>query len=395
MPQALLLALVIPFCAVVLTSGFWVPLLFWLHQRRVDRRFAALGAELGATREGDRLVVPTFEHGAVVRLHVPSRSSPWVLEVAIPLRGDELAGPPVLLRAEGGLDRLGKRLGLNREVQIGDAPFDRAVYIETDAPDEAVRGLLGDEARRRAVIEILGAGFSVIHVHTGGARVSASRPRPGAVHLASETVRRVAQSLALLAPAVPAPVVPADGSSPKRRPVLAAAFVVLFLAGLVAFFGAPMGMLAIRDACTPLTDDVYYAALDVAGALFLAALPMVALAVRGHSDSLRTFVVAALALLYALPFYTMGTFLGLNAGLDGSRPARHPSRVLEQWVTHGKQAGNHLRFAALRRGEEPIERTVDAATYARFVKGDAAFVITGEGALGWEWIEGVEPARKR
>src|SRR4051812_49357906 len=43
--------------------------------------------------------------------------------------------PPVYFRKENGRDRAGKLLRLNRELQTGDDEFDRAIYIESDAPE--------------------------------------------------------------------------------------------------------------------------------------------------------------------------------------------------------------------------------------------------------------------
>src|SRR5688572_19472058 len=46
--------------------------------------------------------------------------------------------PELTIRPEGGLDRAGKRLGIDREVQIHDDALDRAVYFETALPAPAV-----------------------------------------------------------------------------------------------------------------------------------------------------------------------------------------------------------------------------------------------------------------
>lgn len=80
------------------------------------------------------------------------------------------ASLPIVLRRETWFDGLGKRLGINRGVEVGDRAFDALVYIETQAPDEAVLHLLGGERRRHAVVEILAIGFTRVEV-------TAARPR--------------------------------------------------------------------------------------------------------------------------------------------------------------------------------------------------------------------------
>src|SRR5690349_12813716 len=108
MPHPILLVLVIAFAAVVLSSGIWVPLLFWYRQRQADRRFAALAAGLGVPRVGDTIEIEASGHRFQVSLHVPFRNSPRIIEVAIARpAGGRGAGPHILLRVENGLDRFG------------------------------------------------------------------------------------------------------------------------------------------------------------------------------------------------------------------------------------------------------------------------------------------------
>lgn len=69
----------------------------------------------------------------------------------------EIAPYTILMRHEGGLDRAGKNMGVNREVQLGDAAFDKDVYIETDGQDDDVQRILRSAGVREAVREIVTA----------------------------------------------------------------------------------------------------------------------------------------------------------------------------------------------------------------------------------------------
>ncbi len=399
MLRLLLIILLVPIAAVMATSMVWLPLLFWYRERQAQRRAEALAAELGAGMQGAQLLLPAFAHGCTLRLE-PSRNAPWVLEVAIPDPGApplaSFSSPRILLRSEGWADRLGKRLELNREVQIGEPDFDRAVYIESDAPDHVVACVLGDPARRRAVLDVLAAGFAEVRIHDGSSLVAASRPRPGAVHLRSAVVRDVARCLAVLAPAIPAreplaDAVPAGAGGCVRG----AAVLLLGLAILAGLLGAAGVMVTIRDAYPPVTGDVYLLAVPVGASLVVVALLLLALAVRGRSTSFRVFVMVGALIVYAVPCYTVGAFLGINGAGDISKPALRPSRVVDRWATTGKNAGRHLRLAGLRRGDAPFELEVDASTYDKLAAGNAVVVTTGAGALGWEWIRRIDPAPKR
>src|SRR5207253_2532663 len=69
------------------------------------------------------------------------------------LRLPTAALPRMEFRRERGLDRFGKTVGLNRELQTGNAEFDAAVYIESDASAEAVKPFLDQPQLRAAVLE--------------------------------------------------------------------------------------------------------------------------------------------------------------------------------------------------------------------------------------------------
>jgi hypothetical protein len=213
------------------------------------------------------------------------------------------------------------------------------------------------------------------------------------VHLRSAVVDEVARHLEVLASAIPAREVPADAAPLGAGGCLRLAVaVVLVLAVLVGFVGAAGVMGVLGDAYLPLDRDFYRVVVPVGAGVWLLALPLVGLAVRGRSDSFRLFIALAAVLIYAVPCYTVSTILVVNGACDGSAPTRRTSRVMARWVTSGKHAGNHLRLAGLRRGDDPFEMDVDDATYARFAKDDAVVVTTGEGALGWEWIRRIDPA---
>ena len=80
---------------------------------------------------------------------------------------------PIELRRETDFDRLGKRLGLNREYATGDAAFDAAVYIESDAADTTLARILGSEAVR-SLAQRLFASKLVQSVHVAHHVTSAS-----------------------------------------------------------------------------------------------------------------------------------------------------------------------------------------------------------------------------
>lgn len=394
MPQPVIVALAVVLGVVVLGSGIWVPLLYWLAERRARRRFDALAAGFGLPAGGKHFSLNVAGRAFGVTLHDPGRSSPRTLEVALSGPRDPAAAP-ILLRPESRMDRLGKRLGLNREVQIGERTFDEAVYIESDAPDEAVRSLLGDEGRRRAVIAILGAGYSQIEVHGLRGLLAASRFGPDESHYASRTVEQVAAALAGLAAGLPervVPTVPGRVSGPAVLKGLALVVGVLVLC--VLGFGALGIAAAARDAFRPLDDAWYQVAVPAGFGVLVALLPAAAIVLRGKSDSFRSFVVAAAVGAYVVPCYTAAALLVVNGVLDVSKPVRRPARVTRRWQTTGKGTHLHLEIQLPWRRGELLELDPGADLFGRLANGQAITVTTGEGALGWQWIQSIEPAKR-
>ena len=110
------------------------------------------------------------------------------------------------LRRETSTDRFGKRIYLNREVQIGDAAFDDAIYIETDAPDDVVRELLAAPAAREGTLRLLALECTAIELDTNG-DVAVELPARDADAIDTPTVLALLDALAAFAESFPPLVV--------------------------------------------------------------------------------------------------------------------------------------------------------------------------------------------
>lgn len=67
----------------------------------------------------------------------------------------------VAFEPEGDFARLGKRLGLSTEIQLGDPAFDPHVYVETDVDEAVARSYLASADARAAIAEIIRGGDDV------------------------------------------------------------------------------------------------------------------------------------------------------------------------------------------------------------------------------------------
>ena len=81
--------------------------------------------------------------------------------------------PSSSIRREDGLDRAGKRLGIDREVQTDDDALDRAAYFETALPAPAVRDIVGRPGFRQRAGSLAAARLPTGSPRRGRAR----RPR--------------------------------------------------------------------------------------------------------------------------------------------------------------------------------------------------------------------------
>ncbi len=370
-----LLAVVIP--AALLA----IPIVLMLNHQRRTRAFEEARRALGGSE------IDAGPYRVRVDLTVGGKNQPPAL--CLSLGRATVGGETILLRRETARDRLGKSLGLNREVELGDDGFDAAIYIESDAPDAEVRALLAREEVRRAVVEIISLGYTDVAVSPPTAALLARRNNPKEVHLTPAAIRRVAALLAVIAPALPA-----RAEAPRDEPIaILIARVVGVLVLLVAgFAGAPLASFAHARWPT-FTLAPYWQGIPAAFGLFVVAVVAAALRFRGRSTSFRNLCWLAAALAYAVPSYTMAAAFTLNGALDGTPPVHRASRVLSSFFTTGKKPAHHLRLAPFPGSEGELELALEPDAYPHLAEGRTVTVKVATGALGWPWIQSIDPDR--
>jgi hypothetical protein len=290
--------------------------------------------------------------------------------------------PAIVLRRETGMDRFGKRVGLNRELEVGDAAFDAAVYIETDAPDEDVERTLADDRLRTAVRDMLASGVTRIDLDPKGLSAvlrGASNGRPTGAELlrSTEQLARAAAALPLFK----------TGQASKPRSLLGSMVPFIF-----ALMAAPMllGLSANK------TLDKGPALLGLSGGLafWVLAEAMLWVTLRGKSDGLRRFVLLSFTALFVLP---TGLFAGLvwtNRWLDASPGADHTTTVTRVWTSRGKNTTYfHVDVASWRPGESTLTLNVSQGFSSTLKAGSKMVVTTHAGELGWEWVDGFRAGR--
>ena len=290
---------------------------------------------------------------------------------------------PILLRAETSMDRLGKRLGLNREAQTGDDAFDAQIYIETDAPDALVRATLQDAELRQSVQALMRLGFG---------RVTLFEPR-AMIHARQHPIQTSSgQALLALHPQVQRLLTSMTGRLPHvqlpqgaRAPMNLAE---LLWFGLLLSAVAVAIIFGVRYTQHPvLGDELMWTSLGVGTLAWLVALPALVLALRGRSTSFRLFVMWALLLLPLMP---LGSSLGarwINASLDPHPTQVHQVQVLRKWRSGKNNTSCNVELRG-HREQRQDSLQIECAIYKRLSVGQRVPLRVGPGRLGQPWIKG-------
>lgn len=238
----------------------------------------------------------------------------------------------ILLRREGGLDRAGKNMGINREVQVGDELFDKDVYIETDGQDEDVKRILGGAGVRAALRAIVSWPIESITLGGDGAVESALLPGANAIRIDIPTklftdipalqgilgeLSRLARELSRLEHGGPyrGDLAPNELKAPTKDRTLrgVALFFVCLAANLTGWYGLGLGH-------APTFGWAAFQIGAAAGAVGWGLLVVVTiLLLRGRSTSFRNVIIVAIA---SLPLVITGGRIAeiLNEALDSSTP---------------------------------------------------------------------------
>ncbi|MGK3993512.1 hypothetical protein [Sorangium sp. So ce1024] len=197
----------------------------------------------------------TYTGGSVSSLTL---TSPYLRAAPAPAPGAPAPRPPagapvvvrpmdIALRPEGKADRSAKEKGIAREVQTGDAMFDREVYIDSPSDEPVIRHVLASPELRAGVRALLAEGITQVRIDDAEAKTSAllvEFVRPGA---GPDRARRLLDAFAgvvcNLPPVVSSPVVrPPDE---QRRWLIAGAY----LSGFLLCFGIPPYFVAAGPRC--------------------------------------------------------------------------------------------------------------------------------------------------
>jgi hypothetical protein len=287
--------------------------------------------------------------------------------------------PWVAIFPEGSVERLGKAIGLNREVQTGDAAFDDAAYVDTVEDDAPVQRLLENAALRDAARELIAHGYKVQLSERGVEAyeiVGTGQPVDG-----SRTAVAVGH-LGVIADALPS----FEGRKVKGKTLARMAIPTV----LAVWVWVPAMLLAgvFGGTADETLDKGPAVAVGLAfgGACWLVYCLALALSVRGRSYAFRVVLLGAALGLLGVPALGGTALHWLNQRLDTSAAEVHPATILRL----SNDRSDHYAHVLSWRPDKDRERIgVTHAVYGRLRAGQTIRVRVHRGAFGWAWVEKV------
>ncbi len=302
---------------------------------------------------------------------------------ASPERGVLVHPGQVVFRRESSLDRFGKRVRVNRELQTGDRAFDHEVYVESDASDADLSAIVGSPSLRQGVLVALQWARSITLEKQGFLTLHRFHLLPEdfteeSIKWATDTLSRMAGALPLLSPA------------PRRT---RGAFQRWLVVGTVV--GSIVAMVAIIVPALVWETTGHELQQTAARASLITWPAWAALcffALRGRSTGLRDVILTLSLSLVGVPMgWVAGLYL-LNCGLDSAQPATYEASIVDGRISRGKSTTYYVSVKSWRPGPESLTLRVTSGQYRAYRAAPGkvlAVVTTKPGRLGFEWLQSI------
>ncbi|MBL8913546.1 MAG: hypothetical protein JNM17_22795 [Archangium sp.] len=342
----------------------------------VSAGLSAAGAKQGATTPGGLYVgndvVFSLEGREVItNVRFVSRSY-----VRANVKVKTQALPWITVYPEEGVDRFGKVIGLNREVQTGDKVFDDKAYIDSLETDDVVRGVLQPNVRD-AVLVLLGHGFKVQFSPAG---VEAFKVVPAMSQLKDFQSAEAARTLLALSTMLTG----VQGTT-TRAPGSTKSIVLLLLVFAISTAGF-IGAFALNDGLgNSLNGFAAFLLVMCVGALTWA-LTLLGLAavVRGQSNAMRWMIISTVLTLLGVPWCGGSFALWLNQRLDSGPTTTQQTTIFKKYSSDSGRSFTVNGWDGVA-GRPSIGAT--RATYEARQVGDTVTLTIHPGAFGLRWVE--------
>lgn len=338
--------------------------------------FQAIAAHFGQPISGSTAVFSLVRGGRGYGIAFSQYKQTITLRIAVST-GPQ---PDVELRKESGTDRFGKKIGLNYELQTGDALFDSYIFVVCGRDTALLKRMLEPAPVRKGALFVLqSANFDTIEFNKDG--FTTTKVLGTSFSLSATQFEELFAALEMMEQDLPSFAeheIRRSGIKPLSRVVIALG--VMGVAGIVM-------LIAGNTNYQPLDNALYFAAIGLGlGAWFISLVVMGRL-LRAKPDAFRAWLTWCFVGLGVLPLLAVGSILVLNGSQDKSAPVVHTAPILNMRTTrHKNSTSYYMQLKSWRPGESSVEIKVPGSYYSNHTLSKTANVTTKSGWLGWEWV---------
>jgi hypothetical protein len=304
--------------------------------------------------------------------------------------------PVLTIRRKTDDDRKAKGVGLTREIHTVDPGFDERNYVESDAPDEHLRAVLGSKETRQISTTLLEHRCEDVKISmsaAGGAPYLVvnclAYVKKGAwlPQLAEEIEWWLDRALALKR-SLPVFV----GFKKAVQKVRLVSWTYRF-EGLLLLFGFLSLVLVLIFALEPIDEVIMAKLLGIGLVVAVAFVPLNYLFARGHSRGKKHLIGLSILGIFAFPIGLMGLGIGSNCALDMSEPKSYVVDVIDP----NEYCSKDRKQVGVRDWRNPHEIFYIYVWHpnlcARAKPGFYFVVEIKDGLWGWPWLKDYRPYR--
>lgn len=319
------------------------------------------------------------KHNALLGAHV-TIEIPWGLQFSF--------------ERENWFDRLAKSLGLAREWQTGDRPFDGRVYLLCDDP-LVLETLSINDRLRATLLRLLATPGRALHAEDGRLWIVCGAEEEAREMSDAELQRRFAGKFGADLDLVRGGLTSIVGSrfGTSRDPAVGPRAWISWMSGACALTGLIGGIYSLYlDRQQVVHDSIVHWSNGITLAAAVGLGVFLAVFLSGTSVVHRVLVDILRAAIPGIWLVACGMSTWGNEYLDRSTPATYSVRVQHTYRTKSKSAYTyHLLVESWPDPRASRKVRIDAAVAGFVRSGGCVDVIWRRGALGDGWVAGYRP----
>jgi hypothetical protein len=287
---------------------------------------------------------------------------------------------------ESWIDILLKMMGMFREIQTGDADFDKKFYIETNTPHLASAFL--KEVRTREIVEqIFQTGFTELE-QDGSVMKAKWKHFVITGDFDPSFVEKTGKAIVSLAGAVPETFeVTAEPRISHLRIQRKVTFALSYLLAIIGYFLFSYG----GALYPPLEEGMVWGSFTYSLPLFILFMGYVIFLFKGSASSYRVLFTFLGFSLAGFVLSGMGLATVINGAADSGKMSVYTVKVIEKSEAGSRPKNYYVHVESWRSDMKRTKIRIPFETYREVQPYQTRFnIYTKPGRLGFEWLAGWE-----